>query len=482
MVWSVCRRLLTRTEDAEDAFQAAFVVLLQRAGSIRDGSLLGSWLYGVAYRVAVRARVRAARRAAREKQGMLTEPAATATETTTDWQHLLHEEVLRLPEKYRRPIVLCYLNGKTNEEAAAALGWPVGTVKGQLSRARELLRVRLARRGVCLTGAALTGSLSAAPLDAAVPPSLMESTLTGATTGMTPSISPLALTLSKGVMQSMFWARWATIGKGLTVLALFAAGTMLSYYRFCATAQDRAAGDAAPTAPAPPAKAPRALKVNALREIDRSHNSPELVRASVKGDLARVRKLVELGADVNSIDEHGMGPLLTFTPSVTEYLLSKGADPNRQKNEGGAPVLVGVAYMNNVACVRLLLESRADPNAVNECGETALHSVLTRAHESVSAADRHAVVGLLIKHGADPNRRTIPGKFTSGFWRDTRTRGETPLHRAAAYASEETVQFLLKAGADKTIRDANGDSPQSWASWHWRPKHLIFLLDPHGTK
>jgi DNA-directed RNA polymerase specialized sigma24 family protein len=110
---------------------------------------------------------------------MLTEPAAATTETTTDWHHLLHEEVLRLPERYRLPIVMCYLNGKTNEEAAAALGWPVGTVKGRLSRARELLRGRLGRRGVCLVGVALTRTLSAARLDAAVPPSLMQSTLTG---------------------------------------------------------------------------------------------------------------------------------------------------------------------------------------------------------------------------------------------------------------------------------------------------------------
>jgi ankyrin repeat protein len=210
------------------------------------------------------------------------------------------------------------------------------------------------------------------------------------------------------------------------------------------------------------------------------YNSPELVRASVEGDLAAVRKLVESGADVNSTDEHGMGPLLTFTPSVTEYLLSKGADPNRQKNESDCPVLIGVAYMNNVECVRLLLEGGADPNAVNQCGETALHSSLAKAgEENVLAADRHTVVQLLMKHGADPNRRTIPGMVTLGFWRDVRTRGETPLHRAAAYASEETVRFLLGTGADKTIRDANGDSPQSWASWHWRPKHLIFLLAPH---
>jgi RNA polymerase sigma factor (sigma-70 family) len=262
MVWSVCRRLLTRIEDAEDAFQAAFVVLLRRAASIRDGSLLGNWLYGVAYRVAVRARARAARRAAREKQGMRTEPAATATETTTDWQPLLHEEVFRLPEKYRWPIVMCYLNGKTNEEAAAALGWPVGTVKGRLSRARELLRVRLGRRGVSLAGAALTGTLSAARLDAAVPPSLMQSTLTGAVTGMTAGISPHALTLSRGVMQSMFWNKCATFGMALAVLALVAAGTLLSYYGLSPLAQYRAAGGAAPIVQTPPPEAQPAPKAD----------------------------------------------------------------------------------------------------------------------------------------------------------------------------------------------------------------------------
>jgi cytohesin len=169
-----------------------------------------------------------------------------------------------------------------------------------------------------------------------------------------------------------------------------------------------------------------------------SCNSPELVRASLQGDLATVQKLVESGADVNSTDEHGMGPLLTFTPAVVDYLLSKGADPNRQKNETGAPVLVGVAYMKNVECVRLLLAGGANPNAVTEStGETPLHSALAKPDGDGSAA--LAVVKLLIEHGADPNRRTIPGVKTLAFWRDVRTRGETPLHRAAAYAAEETV-------------------------------------------
>ena len=203
-------------------------------------------------------------------------------------------------------------------------------------------------------------------------------------------------------------------------------------------------------------------------------NSPELVRASLNGDLDAVRTLVESGADVNSRDEHGIGPLLTFTPSVMEYLLSKGANPNRQTNESGAPVLVGIAYMNCEDCVRLLLEGGADANAVEgRTGETPLHSCLSKPD-----GDRHAVIELLIGHGADPNLRTIPGVRTLAFWRDVRTRGETPLHRAAAYAPTETIELLLNAGADKTIRDANGDSPQSWASWHWRPKSLIDLLDP----
>ncbi len=209
------------------------------------------------------------------------------------------------------------------------------------------------------------------------------------------------------------------------------------------------------------------------------YNSPELVRASQQGDLAAVRKLVESGADVNSVGDHGMGPLLTFTPSVVEYLLSRGADPNRQTNEGGDAVLLGVAYLNHRDCVRLLLKGGADPTAlVRGTEETALHGSLLGLGEQASPADRFAVVKLLIEHGTNPNRCTVPGIASSAFWRDVRTRGETSLHRAAAYAPEETIRYLLEAGADKTIRDANGDSPQSWASWHWRPKPIIDLLAP----
>ncbi|MBI1313087.1 hypothetical protein GC176_17495 [bacterium] len=200
--------------------------------------------------------------------------------------------------------------------------------------------------------------------------------------------------------------------------------------------------------------------------------SPELVAASHRGDLDRVKRLVEAGADVNGVDEHGMGPLLTFHPEVIAYLLEHGADPNLQKNENNTPVLTGLAFMNQVECVRLLLDAGADPNAgCLRTGETPLHAALTKAHE-----DRSELVRLLLDAGADPNRQTIPGIPSEGFWRDVRTRGETPLHRAAAFGTIETIELLLAAGADQSIRDVNGDSPLSWASWYLRPGRILFLL------
>ena len=176
--------------------------------------------------------------------------------------------------------------------------------------------------------------------------------------------------------------------------------------------------------------------------------SHELKRASFDGDLEKVRSLVESGVDVNSCDEHGSGTLLTFHPEIAAYLLAHGADPNVQTNENGASVLAGLAFVNQAGCVRLLLEHGADPNRGRAAtGETPLHFALAGARDSRETE----LVRLLLDHGADVNAQTKPGVSTSNFWRDVRTRGETPLHRAAAYASLETIEAMLEAGTARTI-------------------------------
>jgi len=182
MVLGVCRHILNQLQDAEDAFQATFLVLARKAGSIRDRRVLARWLYEVAYRIAMRARTNGVRRRTHERQGG--EMAATVTSDNHGWVELrpvLHEEVNRLPERYRLPVILCYLEGKTNEEVAQQLNWPVGTVKGRLSRARDLLRSRLTRRGLALSAAFLVTALANGTVIAdVVPPRLVDETVSNA--------------------------------------------------------------------------------------------------------------------------------------------------------------------------------------------------------------------------------------------------------------------------------------------------------------
>jgi RNA polymerase sigma factor (sigma-70 family) len=166
MVLGICRHILYAEHDAEDAFQATFLVLAQKAGSIRNRTVLAGWLHEVAHRIAVKARVSVVRRRSLERQAMAMSPAPIVLNQQDEdaaWKELrpvLHDEVDRLPDKYRLPVILCYLEGKTNEEVAGLLRWPIGTVKGRLSRARDLLRSRLVRRGLSLSAIFLLSALS----------------------------------------------------------------------------------------------------------------------------------------------------------------------------------------------------------------------------------------------------------------------------------------------------------------------------------
>ena len=143
-VLGVCRRILGDDHAADDAFQATFLVLVRRAGVIRRRESLGPWLHGVARRVALRARATARQRQEREARAAI-DPATAVADRPIDDSDLaaaLHVEIDRLPEKYRAPIILCYLEGRTIAEASRQLGWPVGTAAGRLARARKRLHER----------------------------------------------------------------------------------------------------------------------------------------------------------------------------------------------------------------------------------------------------------------------------------------------------------------------------------------------------
>jgi RNA polymerase sigma factor (sigma-70 family) len=243
MVLGVCRRLLHDTDQAEDAFQAAFLVLARKAGAIQRRPLLSAWLYGVAYKVAARLRGRTWRRQARETSNFdLDSVAATMDADPPDLPPLLDREVQRLPDKYRNPIVLCYLEGKTHEEAALLLRWPLGTVKGRLARARDLLRARLTRQGVTASEGMMATALAAKSATASA--KLMDATIRAATrfaagdsvTGGL--VTARAIALTQGVLRTMILTK-LKIGAALVLaVALLGGGGGYAYLSQAAGPKD----------------------------------------------------------------------------------------------------------------------------------------------------------------------------------------------------------------------------------------------------
>jgi RNA polymerase sigma factor (sigma-70 family) len=219
LVWGVCRRVLGNHADAEDAFQAAFVVLARQAGRIHCRGSVAGWLHGVALRVAQKTLVRAARQRKRDRGA---QPVPTADPLAeVDWadvRPVLDEELDRLGDKYRAPVVLCLIEGKSHAEASRALGCPAGTVSGRLSRAKDILRARLVRRGVNVPVAAV-GTLLAAHGADAVPPRLVAAAVRAA------GSAPAAVAeLARGVT-GVRAGRW----KRVTALAAAASvGTLLA--------------------------------------------------------------------------------------------------------------------------------------------------------------------------------------------------------------------------------------------------------------
>ena len=228
MVLGVCRRVLRNVADADDAFQATFLVLVRKAAALRSRAVLGDWLHGVARHTALKARAANVRRSAKEQT--MSRPEAQGEKARDDWLPYLDEELSCLPEKYRLPIVLCDLEGRTRQEAAKHLGWPEGTVAGRLARGRSTLSKRLLRRGLTFSAGALSAALPTAAASACVPAALVSSTFKAATLVAAVQIaaegvlSATVVALTGEVMKAMLLTKLKNLAVVLAMCALGGAG------------------------------------------------------------------------------------------------------------------------------------------------------------------------------------------------------------------------------------------------------------------
>jgi RNA polymerase sigma factor (sigma-70 family) len=315
MVLGVCQRLLRHAQDAEDCFQATFLVLARKASAVR-GEAVGSWLYSVAYRTSLEARALNARRRWRERQvEVMPHPEVTPADVP-DWRPWLDRELSRLPEKYRTPVILCDLEGRTRREVAHQLSLPEGTLSSRLATARKMLAKRLSRHELPLAGGVLALSFSGAA-SAGVPESLVASTTKAAVLvaagkmAAAGFVSAAVVTLTEGVLQTMFIAKLKTATVVLFGVAALGLGTGGLVYQTRAGAADArqadgiiAKGSGAETAQPEKDRDKRAAedardRERALREeLERARREAEAARAEARALRQKAEAEAKAAAEV----------------------------------------------------------------------------------------------------------------------------------------------------------------------------------------
>ncbi len=429
MVLGVCRQLLRDPNDVDDAFQATFLVLVRKAPTLRRRDLLGNWLYGVAYRVAARARSQAARNFARittddPAVGSVDlakcreqDESVTATLLADDDGPLLHKELSVLPEKYRVPIVLCYFEGLTHDEAASRLGWPLGTVKGRISRARDLLRRRLTSRGMALSSTALAAQLAGFEAKAAVPGSLQISTLRSAqalayhlsSSLGTSSVGSLsACALAQGVLNTMVASQVKTVAFSLLLVAgTVATGVGVAAARLSdgplGGEPGNQAGAASTAAPMPQPGAPAGQAHVRTNDKDKSSSAPMLVE-HLASEMSTFRQLLARFASNLEIDDiHRLYNWSYKTLEADETLATTDADR----------VAAHAAHRNRIKKLVELTVTEENPvsnqkQAVNDLAvtllvqaETGLKDISQNAAQTQSAA-RMGMMGMMKMMGGRP--------------------------------------------------------------------------------
>jgi len=234
MVLGVCRRITGNVHDADDAFQAAFLVLVRKARSVVPREMVGNFLHGVAYHTALKARLRADRRRCKEKKvADMPHPETAPSETESDLLARLDREIHCLPDKYRLPVVLCELEGRSRKEVAAQLHLPEGTLSSRLAKARKLLAERLGGHGAPLGAAAMTGALAgqaAAESNTLVQATVEVAVLTAAGQATAEVVSANILFLTDGVLKTMLLAKLKVVMGTVLVLAGIVCGSTAGWY------------------------------------------------------------------------------------------------------------------------------------------------------------------------------------------------------------------------------------------------------------
>jgi RNA polymerase sigma factor (sigma-70 family) len=279
LVFGVCCRLLGHVQDAEDAFQATFLVLARKAASLSNGEAVGNWLHGVAYRIALDAKVVNTRRNAREKQVVEMPHPEVVADEPQDWRPWLDYEINLLPEKYRTPVVLCELEGRTRREVAHQLGLSEGTLSSRLAAARQLLAKRLSRRGLTLSGGVLAAAVAEEAVAAHIPEQLLSCAARAAVHAV--ALSSSVETLMKGALKTMYLSELKrVVGVVLVVAALGASGLV---YR--ASGQDSPSRLERPSAQATPG----AEKKKPLSEVEALRRENELLKLNMEVLLEKIR-------------------------------------------------------------------------------------------------------------------------------------------------------------------------------------------------
>jgi RNA polymerase sigma factor (sigma-70 family) len=339
MVLGVCQRILRNEADAEDAFQAVFLVLVRKASSIRPRSMISNWLFGVAHKTALKAQAMIRKRRAKEQV------AATKAKPGTDLEaafpallRLLDGELSRLPDKYRVPIVLCGLEGKTIKEAARQLGWPQGTVGTRLARGRSLLARRLARIGVPLSAGLLTALLSQQWATASVSPALVLATAQAArlyaagqaaTAG---GVSAKVAALAEGVLNTMFLTKLEITVVVLLTLGVLGAGLGL-------WAQPGVSQAAGPKAIGSQEKTPDEARPNEKKDEDEPKTKP---KRPEPGEIAQPA-MMPLGHGKGAVTAAAFSPDVKFVATghadltLRIWNLSTGREHKRIKYEEPVP-------------------------------------------------------------------------------------------------------------------------------------------------